>query len=1384
MKITGKDSSGKPKSVYKEVEVADDGTYTYQLTVDDGIADGSDVTVKAETTDINGTPISADDDLKGYSAEDNETGLDLVDPTIMIGKIAGSDLPAEGGKIVWGNGDLGTASSSKQGFDVTGTTMGVEEGQVVTVTFNNVQKGKEPVVAEGVVNADGSWTVSVTSEQAGMLLDGAAVASVKDKGNNDATSNEARYTVGTPSASVTEYIDNIDNVQTNVKLENQPADSVEISSNISLNPMFTKGDAFVDEFENELAEPIKHETDHGVFTLDLNGEWTYKLNADAQLPEKGPLTEVFTVEDNAGKKYEVKVSIKNGEKGVTVSATTSSLKDDQLIESDEGSHTIHTNDSLGEIKGTASFGVETVRVYINKAKAGDDNANETTFVPEYFDVKVVDGKWSLSEALLEAGLQEIWLTDQLNNDDIYIEVRAVDPTTGKVGEISDKYTFVVDTIVPEATYVQYNEKTGEVSAYIADKKTDSKGAEIGDKVTVTYTDTNGNVQTVTGEVEDKLNPHDKYFSINVSGVDTSNVDVSAGFKVYVTDKAGNTGVNNNSQEDPTRLKLPTPVVDQYLDNVNPENDPTKIEIIGNGGISNDPKGQISGTIVLSAEDYKIVDSIRVYAYDDLSKFIEIPKKDLVKDAETGEYRWTTTEDQLKNLLTTGEFAENRGVDIKAAAYDEETGQLGDFSNKFKVTIDVTAPEIEIDAITVDGVISQIEKKDGYTITGSTKDAVVGDSIEVTLNNKTYETKVGQDGKWEVKVPADDASKLEDGQKYPVTATVTDTAGNKAETNKETVVNASPKAESVTISGNEEDVNLVAKVIATDAEKDSLTYELVNGSIPEHIGSLTIDPITGDVKFTPAKDWSGEESFKVEVTDQYGNSTTTEIIVDIKPVIDKPMATDTDMGFDVGELQLNRHEWKGIRGKQYIGGKIYDFDDTRYQAGERPQGVGNGINKDVLVNGLEALLKHREDKAFIDQTTSLQSDGWISKNEPGNGLDTYSAVYIKGFVYLEEGKDYKFVGSTDDAGMIIIGDEAEQYTSWRGVGSAGLDETFKVANTGFYTFDLYIYNQSNIGNYNFKVTEADGSEVKYYPSTQAIEKELPDYVQLTDKLNDGKDADGKGYYGIKYGYKGSETDSIILSKLKASLTDRDGSETLKAEFSGLVEGAELTYYIIDKDGVKSELKTATAGKDGKIQIDGKEGDVDFVDFELKLPEGVDQAKDLKVTLAVTATETGTGESLTSSHSFDVQVLDPDRVVTATKGDDIISTGSTGNDTVIYDLLVKADAKGGHGVDTWIDFEVGNTNKKSDNFDSNADIIEFAKGFFEGLSEHDIKQGRIDKLGKFIKVDYDADSETATISIDRDGDKNRYSSETLLVLPDQSNEITLEELLNNNQIVIGY
>ena len=82
-----------------------------------------------------------------------------------------------------------------------------------------------------------------------------------------------------------------------------------------------------------------------------------------------------------------------------------------------------------------------------------------------------------------------------------------------------------------------------------------------------------------------------------------------------------------------------------------------------------------------------------------------------------------------------------------------------------------------------------------------------------------------------------------------------------------------------------------QVVASDVESVTLSYGAGTAAAK---GAVTIDPATGAVTYLPHADQFGADSFTVVVTDGDGGSATATFTVDITPVSDAPVATDTEL----------------------------------------------------------------------------------------------------------------------------------------------------------------------------------------------------------------------------------------------------------------------------------------------------------------------------------------------------------------------------------------------------------------------------------------------------------------------------------------------------------
>ncbi|WP_428839964.1 BapA/Bap/LapF family large adhesin [Acinetobacter nosocomialis] len=132
--------------------------------------------------------------------------------------------------------------------------------------------------------------------------------------------------------------------------------------------------------------------------------------------------------------------------------------------------------------------------------------------------------------------------------------------------------------------------------------------------------------------------------------------------------------------------------------------------------------------------------------------------------------------------------------------------------------------------------------------------------------------------------------------------------------------------------------------------------------------------------------------------------------------------------------------------------------------------------------------------------------------------------------------------------------------------------------------------------------------------------------------------------------------------------------------------------------------------------------------------------------------------------------------STGANDTFTLGN-GADTLIYNTLTAAGVNnptGGNtttgGVDTWTDFHVGNT--ATDNQADKIDISNLLLTHPNSLT-----------IGQYVSVSYNAATQNATISVDRDGLGATYTSTQLLTIhiDEPRTSLTLNDLLNNGQII---
>ena len=369
--------------------------------------------------------------------------------------------------------------------------------------------------------------------------------------------------------------------------------------------------------------------------------------------------------------------------------------------------------------------------------------------------------------------------DPLPDGPIVIEVVAIDPNGDPV---SDTIGANIDTIAPVVTI---NELPDSASQTVVINGSVS-GISAGDDVTITVTDSAGQVQTFVTQVDEQGN-----WSITTEALAEGLYTVLAS----AVDAAGNEGTDTENG----LVDLTAPVIN--IDPIGETNDTTPT-------ISGNVSGVTVGseiTVVITAADGAIQTVIAIVA-DDGSWTIDVPV-----------------------ALVEGEFTVTATV-LDAAGNEAQASTTG--------IIDVTAPIINITPI-------DDTQDTTPTITGNVVGVVEGSVVTVVVTDingqvQTLTALTDANGNWTLDVP----SELAEGS-FEVTATVSDLAGNQAQDSATGVIDLTPPDITLTaiantndttpvfvgrVEGVPEGTQVTIQVVGSDGQSQSLTaFVLADGS---------------------------------------------------------------------------------------------------------------------------------------------------------------------------------------------------------------------------------------------------------------------------------------------------------------------------------------------------------------------------------------------------------------------------------------------------------------------------------------------------------------------------------------------------------------------------
>ncbi len=207
------------------------------------------------------------------------------------------------------------------------------------------------------------------------------------------------------------------------------------------------------------------------------------------------------------------------------------------------------------------------------------------------------------------------------------------------------------------------------------------------------------------------------------------------------------------------------------------------------------------------------------------------------------------------------------------------------------------------AVESDGVINAVERADGVLLTGAVDGADAGTAISVTVNGNTHPATVtamiGQQGSWEVMLPAGEIATGETVQSVSVSAT--DSAGNSASVTGtmqiDTVTNVAVVTDTVETDGVVNDAEHSDGVTLTGTTEPGASVVVSLGAVTQAAtvaadGSWTVD-------FSAAEIPTGERTLPVTAvaTDPTGNVETVSSTLDVDTFVRNFALTSTPGGAD-------------------------------------------------------------------------------------------------------------------------------------------------------------------------------------------------------------------------------------------------------------------------------------------------------------------------------------------------------------------------------------------------------------------------------------------------------------------------------------------------------
>ncbi|MBJ8457495.1 hypothetical protein I6M90_15665, partial [Acinetobacter bereziniae] len=495
-------------------------------------------------------------------------------------------------------------------------------------------------------------------------------------------------------------------------------------------------------------------------------------------------------------------------------------------------------------------------------------------------------------------------------------------------------------------------------------------------------------------------------------------------------------------------------------------------------------------------------------------------------------------------------------------------------------------------------------------------------------------------------------------------------------------------------------------------------------------------ITADGKYTYERDYTKASLGKVDtftytIQDQYGNTSTTNLHVQIKAdgIVFDPNNPGADGTYVVNAVNDLVNTFSLVKTentqKTYAGsssssagniGAVLVSPDNFVDRGSidaygNVSGVQKGYNSSASGDANYATIS-------VDAKSIFTLDYYLS----------FVSGNVKIVVYKQVGSDWVVVssgntytssnapGSSTPAHIAIYNDGDTSANYAVALEQSGISSSF-TSNTVYFTNSYYTHTQVNFADNKLTQTSTIGGNVL----TNDTGATFATSVLKVNSTN----------------ITGDQT--IITGKYGTLRMDADGDYTY-------VLNSNVTRYDLGKQDV------FTYTLDGSAQSNVT-ANLTFV----VNAQGV-------ITSNSSNVMNGTDRNYTES--FNETYVSGNDLFLSGSANEIIN-GGTGNDTLIYNLLNNTDPTGGNGRDTWNNFTVAKVN--SDN--TNIDFIDV-----HGLLSD---KGALTDTTILQFLSTTTVGNNTTLYIDRDGGGSVYSPTALLILNNVNT--TIDELIKNHQIL---